>query len=364
MKKLLFSAYSLDIGGIEKSLVTLLNELQQQGYHITLVLEHNEGIFKKELDSRIQIVEYKPYSSKNPFIQKMKNFMKQMRFKSNYQNQFDFSACYATYSLSSSFIARTASSCNVLWIHGDYWEIYHHDVETIKAFFHSIHIAEFKKLIFVSQKAKDHFLSLFPKWQNKVMVCHNFINQQEIEEKAKIEIKDFNLANVVTFVNVGRQSEIDKKLSRLIEAAGKLKKDGYSFYLLLIGEGPDTYAYQEKIKEKQLEDTVFLMGKKENPYPYMLLSDCIVLCSEYEGYPVVFNEALVLNKPIITTDVSESKNLIEGKYGLVVEKSAEAIYQAMKQILEKGYSMKEPFSAQNYNEQVKKQLTTIIEEWK
>jgi len=34
MKKLLFAAYSLDVGGIEKALVTLLNELQKRGYEI------------------------------------------------------------------------------------------------------------------------------------------------------------------------------------------------------------------------------------------------------------------------------------------------------------------------------------------
>ena len=50
MKKLLFSAYSWDIGGIEKALITLTNKLQEKGYDITIVLEKKQGIFLNELN--------------------------------------------------------------------------------------------------------------------------------------------------------------------------------------------------------------------------------------------------------------------------------------------------------------------------
>ena len=60
MKKLLFGAYSLDIGGIEKALVILVNKLQEKGYDITLVLEKKQGIFLNEIDPKIKIIEYAP----------------------------------------------------------------------------------------------------------------------------------------------------------------------------------------------------------------------------------------------------------------------------------------------------------------
>ena len=44
MKKLLFAAYSLDVGGIETALITLLKELCDK-YEITLALEKKQGIF-------------------------------------------------------------------------------------------------------------------------------------------------------------------------------------------------------------------------------------------------------------------------------------------------------------------------------
>ena len=56
MKKLLFAAYSLDVGGIEKALVNLVNVLQNRGYDITVVLEKKQGIFLNELNKNIKIV--------------------------------------------------------------------------------------------------------------------------------------------------------------------------------------------------------------------------------------------------------------------------------------------------------------------
>lgn len=65
MKKILFSAYSLDIGGIEKALITLANYLQEKGYDITIVLEKKQGVFLQELNNKIRLVEYTPDDSQN-----------------------------------------------------------------------------------------------------------------------------------------------------------------------------------------------------------------------------------------------------------------------------------------------------------
>ena len=56
MKKILFAAYSLDLGGIETALVTLINYLAKKQYDITLVLEKKEGIFLDTMDKNIKII--------------------------------------------------------------------------------------------------------------------------------------------------------------------------------------------------------------------------------------------------------------------------------------------------------------------
>ena len=92
MKELLFAAYSLDIGGIEKSLVTLTNYLQKRGYQITIILEKKQGIFLKELNKDIKVIEYRPDESKNILKRKAKNLVKRFKFMIKYKNKFDFSA--------------------------------------------------------------------------------------------------------------------------------------------------------------------------------------------------------------------------------------------------------------------------------
>ena len=74
---------------------------------------------------------------------------------------------------------------------------------------------------------------------------------------------------------------------------------------------------------------------------------------------MVFIESMILGKPIITTEVSDSKTEIKDKFGIVVEKSEEGIYQGMKQYLEYGFNMK-PFDPEEYNQNILKKLEEII----
>ena len=131
MKKILFSAYSLDVGGIETALITLLKNIKND-YEITLCLEKKEGIFLNELPQNVKIITYKPSNFKIMPIRKILNFIKQQIFKIKYKNKFYFSACYATYSYSASFVARTASKNNALWVHNDYMSFYENDKKIYK----------------------------------------------------------------------------------------------------------------------------------------------------------------------------------------------------------------------------------------
>ena len=145
----------------------------------------------------------------------------------------------------------------------------------------------------------------------------------------------------------------------MIEASKKLKEENLKFKVLFIGDGQDTKLYQEKVKEYDLQDTILFLGRKENPYPYFIMSDCIILSSEYEGYPVVYLESFVLHKPIITTKVSDYEQVEDGR-GMVVEKDTQSIYMSMKEFIQNGYEVKNPFDYETYNENVVKTLETIF----
>ena len=113
------------------------------------------------------------------------------------------------------------------------------------------------------------------------------------------------------------------------------------------------------IKEYKLEKQILFVGKKQNPYPYFKISDCVILTSDYEGYPVVFLESMILNKPIITTKVSDYED-IEGKFGYTTSKDIDDIYQKMKLFIENGFEIKEKFDAEQYNNIIMEKLEKIF----
>lgn len=358
MKKLLFAAYSLDVGGIEKALVTLLNELQKKDYEITLVLEKKEGIFLEELNPQIRVITFTPNNDKNVLKRKFINLVRQVKFALKYKNRFDFAASFATYSNSSAYVARTASKNSALWGHADYLTLFKNSVEEMKEFFKQKRYNRFKHIIFVSKEGKESFIATFPETKEKTMVCNNLIDDLKIEELANEEI-ELQKQEVTTFLNVGRHDERQKKLSKLIEASKKLKTEGYNFKVLFVGDGQDTEKYKEMVKQNNLEEQIIFLGRKQNPYPYFKISDCVILTSDYEGYPVVFIESMILNKPIITTKVSDYED-VEGKYGYTTTKEVQDIYEKMKLFIENGFEITKRFDAEKYNKDIIEKLENIF----
>ena len=360
MKKILFSAYNLDLGGIEKALLYLINYLENKGYNITLILEKKEGVFLDNISKNVKVIEYKVNNNKNILIRKIKNMFNQIKFYLKYKNKFDFSASFATYSIPGSYIARVASKNNALWGHADYYSLFNGNIEEMKVFFEERKYNKFKHIIFVSEEGKESFIKVFPETKNKVMVCNNLINAKTILEKSKEEVKDLERENIVTFLNVGRHDEKQKKLSRIVEASKRLKEENKKFRVICIGEGQDTNFYKNIVEKYNLKNEIIFLGKKENPYSYFNLSDYIILSSDYEGFPVVYLESFILNKPIITTKVSDYKQ-VEGR-GILTEKTVESTYKAMKEVIENGYEIKNQFDYNKYNEEISKRIEDIINE--
>lgn len=359
-KKLLFAAYSLDIGGIETALVTLINYLVQENYEVTLVLEKKQGIFLDEISNKVNIIEYTPSYNKNKILAKMKNAINRAKFIIKYKNKFDCGISYATYSLSSSFAARIASKNSVLWVHSEYLSMYGNNENQYKDFFVNIKYDKFRKIIFVSNSAKQNFGRIMKISDNKLLTVNNMIDYKRIVKKSNENIEDVKKENICTFLFVGRHTEEDKKVSRLLEAASILKRNHFEFRILVIGQGKNTDEYREYVAKNNLKEQVIFLGNKKNPYPYYKISDCLVLTSEYEGFPVVYTEAMVLGLPIITTNVSDSNEIINNRFGIVTEKSVNSIYNAMKTFICQPFIISEIFDAELYNHKIQNNLKNII----
>ena len=263
MKKVLISAYSLNFGGIETALITLLKNISDK-YDITLVLEKKEGMFLEEVPKNVNIITYKPSNNKIVLFRKMANFIKQQIFKLKYKNKFDFSASYATYSFPCSFVARTASKNSCLWVHNDFLNFYNNDKEKYKKFFEDLKVQDFNKIIFVSENDKDVFTKIFSQYENKCIKCNNLIDYKKILIKADEKIEDFEKEdNIKTLINIGRHDEKQKKLSRIINACKRLNNEGYEFQFLFVGDGQDRLKYKEMAKIGSFDTQVGKTGSYE-----------------------------------------------------------------------------------------------------
>lgn len=349
MKKIIFTAYDLNVGGIEKSLLALLKVIDYKKYKVTLLLEHKTGIFLNELPKEVKIIKYHISNYKFVLFRKIINRLKLLKTIILNYHKYDFACCYVPYSIPGSILTRYFSKNNCIWIHTDYYYFYNKNKLKINMFFNARKINLFNHIIFVSREAWQHFNEIYSELKEKTLVCNNLIDDFYIKKRSKEKIKE-KKANNFLFINVSRHEERAKKLTRLIKATAMLKKDNFNFEVWLIGAGKDTNFYKEMIANLNLNDYIKLIGLKNNPYPYYKLADAFVLTSDYEGFPVVYLESIIFNVPIITTiDIAEENFKINNQYGLIAQKNVADIYRIMKSFLTEGYKIKKPFDAKKYN---------------
>ena len=359
MKKLLFTAYSLDVGGIETALVNLLQRLDYKKYEVTLILEKKEGIFLDQIPKEVQVMEYKISNHSFILFRKIYNRLKLLKWKMKLRNKFAFSCSFATYSIPGAHLALVGSQNNTLWMHGNYYILYNQDEKKKREFLYIVKVSKFKRLVFVSEENLRDVCRHYEGIKSKSTLCNNFIDGEDILKKSKEKVS-FKRKKCPLFINVGRHEEHQKRLSRIIEASKCLVEEGYDFQILFIGDGADHVWYKEMVKSYQLEDVILFLGRQKNPFPYYKLSDAVLLSSAYEGYPVVFLEALILGKPILSTKVSDW-NSLDNVYGRFCLPTTEGVYQNMKKFLEKGFSIKSEFDYEEYNLEIEKKLEKMIE---
>ncbi|MBE6157909.1 MAG: glycosyltransferase [Firmicutes bacterium] len=325
-KRLLFTAYNLDLGGIETALVNLLNRINYDKYEVTLVLEKKEGILLDKLDKRVNVREVKVSNSKNIVVRKTLNFARKLIFKIFNYHKYDFSCCYATYSYSSSKLALIGSKNSSLYVHSDYRNIYNED-EFYK-FFNSRNVDQYRKIIFVSNESKDGFIEKYSSLSNKCLVFNNFIDVDEVIKNSNENIS-INKSKNKLLVFVGRLDDNSKKVSRQIN----LVKNIDNLDLWIVGDGSDRSKYEQEVVDNKLEDRVIFLGAKKNPFPYMKQADYIILTSDYEGFPVTYLEAIALNKKIITTIGVSDSDIDISKYAFIIDKDKEMMIKEVKDII-------------------------------
>jgi CDP-glycerol glycerophosphotransferase len=214
----------------------------------------------------------------------------------------------------------------------------------------------YNKLISVSNDAnsinREHLVSNCNIDIEKFDYCDNLLNPQEILQKAnnKIEtaLEKQIFEDSIVFINIARLSP-EKDQKKLIRAFFRINQKYSKSKLIIIGQGELKSELQHLINDLKLSKKVYLLGQKFNPMPYLNKSDCFVLSSNYEGQGLVLLEAMILNKPVISTDIPGPRGVLKGNLGYLVENSEDGLYQGMLNFLKNKDNKREKFDYEKYN---------------
>lgn len=326
MKKILFLIYNLDGGGAEKVLLKILEKIDKNKFKIDLFLIKKEGVYLKEFETKFKDITIRtPYDnlSKNKLLNRIQYKLKHKKVRKSLKNpeifkefikeKYDTQIAFLE-GMSSIYLSKTECRNKIAWVHVDLEKHRTMTIDKEREIYKN-----YNKIICVSNQAKNSFDKIYPEYSNKSTVIYNPIDKEEIINKSSEEVEKFRDKNTVTFVAIGRLNE-QKGFDILLKAHKLLKDENLENNIVILGEGTERKNLEKYILENDLEKSVKLLGFKENPYPYLKQSDVYVSSSRYEGYPLVLCEAICLNKPIIATSCTGTKEVLEnGKYGLMCE---------------------------------------------
>jgi len=358
-KKILFLIHTLGVGGAEKVLVNLVNNLDDSKYDITLMTVINTGAFRKELNSNVN---YKYMFNLPKFLEKknsnnkasgslmnktskVKSILAKMYtffwrnvsckfiYKMFIKEKYDYEIAFLE-GIPAKIIAESNNedSMKVSWIHVDLIN----ETKSEKFFKNRKNEIEvynkFDKIVGVSEYVKKQFIEKYKIDEEKVYVRYNPIDEKYIEQCSNEEVSDIQKEKF-TLCTVGRLAP-QKGYDRLLSVVDKLNKDNFEFEVWIIGVGPDEDKLKTYMNEKNINN-VKLLGYKTNPYSYIKKSDLFVCSSRAEGFSTVVSEAVILEKPVVTTDCSGMREILgkNGEYGLICDNDEVTLYEALKDIL-------------------------------
>ena len=167
-------------------------------------------------------------------------------------------------------------------------------------------------IICVSCFTRDVFVKIHPNCCNKIIALHNIISDDVIIQKSKERIeKDNSFSSYgFTIVSVGRLDPV-KRFEKIPSIASYIKSKGLSFRWFIIGDGSDKEIISHSIIKNDVEDSVVLLGNRNNPYPYISKADLLVCTSFSEACPNVINEAKILGTPVVSTNFGSSYEFID-----------------------------------------------------
>lgn len=366
MKKILFVIDSLHCAGAEKSLVTLLSQMDYSKYAIDLQLMGYGGELEGLLPKEVKLLP--PFKFINYCSLPLKRFaVKSLReFKFNYlysrlsfslrlrgkkygnrekarlywehskksieisKEKYDIAIAYAQ-GVPTFYVAdRVRAKRKFAWVNVSY-ELIGKEREYQKSKYE-----KFNKIVIVSHSAEEIFKEVFPEFKNKMEIIYDINdpkiinNMSEIGKKfPKEESKEY-----LRFLTIGRLAN-QKGYDIALKACKILKDRGINFKWYVLGKGPLKNEIESTIKELGLEENFILLGVTSNPYGYIKDSDIYIQTSKFEGFGLAIAEARILNVPVVTTEFDAVYNqMVQRKNGIVTQMDGESVANGVLELIE------------------------------
>ena len=362
-KKIIFVTKALWIGGIETALVNLINRMDPRKYDITCLIlqdekpmakrlpahcrllvadrEHTVSFSEKYRYSRLFHLTEKPENPSGlhqammwlvPAIKWAENRLYIRYIRKQLQNEhFDTCIIYSDVAAETAVRAVKAEKFLMFYHHGAMRRVYHDEIGYRRS----------EKIIAVSNHQAEKLRAFRPEYASKTVTVHNLVDAERIREKGMETKPESFPPERFHIVSCGRVSR-EKGMDIAVESCARLVAAGYdSVHWWIVGGGPAEGEVREKIRQLGMEQYVTMLGMKENPYPYIAAADLYVQPSRFEGYPLSILEALILGKPVVSTDNGGAGEILQpGVTGVLCPISPEGIAEAVEGLLSHPESLK------------------------
>lgn len=236
---------------------------------------------------------------------------------------------YGEYDLAISFLTphnivkdKVKAKKKIAWIHTDYATV------SIDAKRELPIWKSFNHIISISLDVTKSFLEIFPSLEKKIIEIGNILSPTFIKQQAILSLPIEYMTDCLIILSIGRFCYA-KNFESIPFIAKILKDRGLKFKWYIIGFG-DTSETVYNIEHTCTSDCVILVGKKENPYPYIRNCDIYVQPSRYEGKSVTVREAQILCKPVVITNYpTASSQVVNRVDGIICEMNNESVAETI-----------------------------------
>lgn len=346
--KILFYTLSTHLGGgIETVTIEYVNDFIKNGYDVDLLVDYDMGEDEKSIvkymDKNVN-VEYLKSIKLSKLIYSFRNkgqknkiynlflyasiilsdfFLWRKEIKELKKNNYIATITFFQYL--PAYITKIKGAKHFIFLHGSV----EHFFQGIRKYFKKLFFKKLNKFDYVctvSEEMLDQLREVFPKLTNKQETIYNPFDYEKIKEKSKdyseLSKEERELITKPYICSVGRINEGQKDFTTLINSYKKLVDENkIEENLVIVGDGPDLELLEEYIKKLKLEQRVFFLGRKNNPYVWIDNCKLFVLSTKFEGFGLVLTESMILNKKVISSNclVGPKEILENGKYGKLFE---------------------------------------------